>query len=153
METLQFDNIKTFESLEEESSSNQFLQANTKPVSMDHLSQDCIIPVFAKDNESTIAHNQFIEVVQEAVQNAFSQETVLSPAIRVSHPIKGRTPDAIGKPVNMLTEDEKTVYYERMAFIIEIPSIRDTISGNELSLTVGGVRAYNQENLYSKRTF
>jgi len=154
MDTLQFDNIETIEAFEEQSSSNdQFLQANTKPVSMEHIKEDCIIPVFAKDNESTVAHSQFIEVVQDAVQNAFSQETVLSPAIRVSHPIKGRIPDAVGKPASTLTEDEKTVYYERMAFIIEIPSIRDTISGSELSLTVGGVRAYNQENLYSKRTF
>jgi hypothetical protein len=39
-----------------------------------------------------------------------------------------------------------------MAFIIKIPSITDIVNGNELSLTVGGVRSYNQENLYSKKT-
>ena len=38
-----------------------------------------------------------------------------------------------------------------MAFIIRIPGICDTINGNELSLTIGGVRAYNQENLYNKK--
>ncbi|CAA7392587.1 DUF3871 family protein [Chryseobacterium fistulae] len=44
-------------------------------------------------------------------------------------------------------------YFERMAFIIKIPAITDSINSNELSLTVGGVRAYNQENLYNKKTF
>ena len=39
-----------------------------------------------------------------------------------------------------------------MAFIIKVPSITDIVNGNELSLTIGGVRAYNQENLYSKKS-
>ena len=42
---------------------------------------------------------------------------------------------------------------ERMMFCIEIPTIYEDIAGNRLNLTVGGVRAYNQENLYSKKTF
>jgi hypothetical protein len=36
-----------------------------------------------------------------------------------------------------------------MAFTIEIPSIQENINGNKLSLTVGGVKAYNLENLNS----
>jgi hypothetical protein len=36
-----------------------------------------------------------------------------------------------------------------MAFIIEIPSIQEDINGNRISLTVGGVKAYNLENLNS----
>ena len=35
-----------------------------------------------------------------------------------------------------------------MAFIIRIPGITETINGNKLSLTVGGVRSYNLENLF-----
>lgn len=38
-----------------------------------------------------------------------------------------------------------------MAFVIEIPSISDTINGNQLNLVVGGVKAYNLDNLYSKK--
>ena len=45
----------------------------------------------------------------------------MMPSIRVSHQIKGRVPSAIGKPVKELKENEKTIYYERMAFLIEIP--------------------------------
>jgi hypothetical protein len=39
-----------------------------------------------------------------------------------------------------------------MAFIVEIPSIRDNVNGNELSLTIGGVRSYNLENLNGKKS-
>jgi len=39
-----------------------------------------------------------------------------------------------------------------MAFLIKIKSICTEIEDNNLSLTVGGVRAYNLENLYSKKS-
>lgn len=38
-----------------------------------------------------------------------------------------------------------------MAFCLEIPSISEDIDGSSLNLTIGGVRAYNHENLYSKK--
>ena len=38
-----------------------------------------------------------------------------------------------------------------MAFIMEIPTITDTISGNQLNLTIGGVKAYNIDNLYNRK--
>ncbi len=129
-----------------------FIEANTKSVSLSHLEKDCIIPVFSKDNEKTIAHFEFINVVQNAVNKIFHHHQVTQPEIRISHQIKGRIPSAIHKPVKELLDNEKTIYYERMAFIMRIPSITDTINGNELSLTIGGVRAYNTENLYSKKT-
>jgi hypothetical protein len=40
-----------------------------------------------------------------------------------------------------------------MAFVFRIPSITANINGNLLVLTVGGVRAYNTENLYNKKSF
>ena len=152
MELLQLEMIKPQGIVPEVSSSDGFIQANTKPVDHKKLKRDCIIPVFAKDNETTISHPQFIETVGESVNQFFSGETILSPAVRVSHPIKGRIPEAMEKPVNLLTEDEKTIYYERMAFLYEIPSIRDEVGGNDISLTVGGIRAYNNENLYGRKT-
>ncbi|HRF24878.1 MAG TPA: DUF3871 family protein, partial [Chitinophagaceae bacterium] len=48
-------------------------------------------------------------------------------------------------------EYEKTLYFERMGFIIEIPSISDTIDGNKLSLTIGGVKSHASDNLYNKK--
>ena len=129
-----------------------FIEANTQEVDLIHLSNDCIIPVFSKDNEKTIAHQEYIQVVMDAVKKAFPQQSLSVPEIRVSHQIKGRSPNAIYKSAKDLLDEDKTVYYERMAFIVKIPGITETIGGNELTLTVGGVRAYNQENLYSKKT-
>lgn len=130
-----------------------FILANTIDVPIDHLRDDCIIPVFSKDNEKTIAHQEFIDVVINAVHRAFPNEEITQPEIKVSHQIKGRTPDAIHLNVKDLLEHQKTIYYERMAFIIKIPTIKDSINGNELFLTLGGVRSYNLENLYNKKTF
>ena len=50
----------------------------------------------------------------------------------------------------MLDED-KTIYYERMMFCFEIPTIHEDIEGNRLNLRIGGVRSYNHENLYSRK--
>lgn len=130
-----------------------FIEANTLEVGLQHLKQDCVIPVFSKDNERTIAHQEFIEIAQECAQQVFPNHIFDAPEIRVSHQIKGRTPSAINKSVKELLDHEKTIYYERMAFIMRIPSITETINGNEIALSIGGVRAYNQENLYSKKSF
>lgn len=138
--------------IEEEISSDQFMHANTQPILNTELRGGCIIPVFSKDNESTISHSEFIETTFLSAQKFFGNERILQPAIRVSHPIKGRIPEAMGKPAKDLAEDEKTLYFERMAFVLEIPGIRDTVCGNSLSLTIGGVRAYNHENLYNRKT-
>ena len=130
-----------------------FIEANTIEVELNHLRNDCIVPVFSKDNERTISHNEFIQVAQECASEVFPNQIFDTPEIRVSHQIKGRVPSAVNKPVKELLNHERTVYYERMAFIMRIPSITETINGNDIALTIGGVRAYNQENLYSKKTF
>lgn len=129
-----------------------FMVANTVPIDIDVMGKTHTIPVFAKDNESTLCHNEFIDTVQYVAQQIFGGEQILKPAVRVSHPIKGRIPSAVGKPAKELLEHEKTLYYERMAFAIEIPSIRDNIAGNGLNLTIGGVRAYNLSNMHSRKS-
>lgn len=128
-----------------------FIEANIINVSYKHLKEDCIIPVFAKDNEQTISHSEFVDQAFEVVKKVFPKNQISIPNIRVSHIIKGRTPDAMGVPVSNLRDNQKTIYYERMAFVLYLPEIIKTISGNRLMLTVGGVRAYNHENLYGKK--
>lgn len=130
-----------------------FVEANTEEVSLSFLKNKCIVPVFTKDNETTLSHQEFIDSVRNVVRSIFPNEIIEEPEIRVSHQIKGRTPDAIYVPVKDLQEHQKTTYYERMAFIIRIPSITESINGNTLALTVGGVRALNTENLYNKKTY
>ena len=129
-----------------------FIEANTKEVEMSHLKDDCIIPVFSKDNEVTVSHQSFIETILEAARSVFPSEQLTDPSIRVSHVVKGRIPEAIHKPVSQLLESDKTIYYERMMFCFEIPSIHQDIGGCRLNLTIGGVRAYNEQNLYSRKS-
>lgn len=132
---------------------SSFIEANTESVSLSHLKEKCVVPVWTKDNEITLSHQEFIETAMSAIATIFPNEAIGTPEIRVSHQIKGRTPDALHIAAKDLQEHQKTSYYERMAFIVRIPGITETINGNQLSLTIGGVRAYNQENLYSRKTY
>jgi hypothetical protein len=127
-----------------------FIEANTLEVSFEEVNNNHIIPVFVKDNEPLISHAEFIETTRELTWELFNKEDILFPEIRVSHPVKGRIPEAKDKPAQLLEDWEKTLYYERMAFIIEIPSICEQVGGNTLSLTIGGVKTYHLDNLYSR---
>lgn len=129
-----------------------FIEANTTEVSLSHLQNECTIPVFVKDNECTISHFEFIDSAKEVIEDILQFKGVLKPDIRVSHVIKGRIPTAIAKPAQELLDEEKTIYYERCAFVIEIPEISEVINGNKLNLAIGGVRSHNQENLFSKKS-
>ena len=128
-----------------------FILANTVECPLNEIKYEHIIPVFVKDNEPAINHSDFIEVVQEVAQTFYRGETFLPASIRVSHPIKGRIPEARLKQAKDLLENEKTLYYERMAFVMEIPTITEDVSGNQLNLTIGGIKAYNLDNLYNRK--
>ncbi len=135
---------------EESIAEKHFITANTIAGNLIEMKEHHLIPVFSKDNEPTISHTDFIETVLELTADIYSGEHILKPIVRLSHPIKGRVPEAKNKAANELFEWEKTIYYERMAFAIEIPSIQAEVDGNILSLTVGGVKSYSLDNLYSK---
>lgn len=128
-----------------------FITANTIECTLEEIRNSHVIPVFVKDNEPVISHADFIESTMELAADIFHGEAILSPSIRLSHEIKGRVPEAKHKPAKELLEHERTLYYERCAFIIEIPTIREDVAGNSLTLTLGGVKAYNLDNLYSKK--
>jgi hypothetical protein len=128
-----------------------FIEANTTPITRDELEYKHIIPVFGKDNEPTISHQEFIETVVECTELAIPSINIGECEIRGSHPIKGRVAEARHKVSKELLEHEKTLYFERMMFCINIPSITETIGDERLSLTVGGVKCYSQDNLYSSK--
>lgn len=128
-----------------------FITANTSVSTIRELKDKHLIPVFVKDNQPVISQADFVDLTGDIVKHIFPKEDIHQPLIRVSHPIKGRIPDAKDKPAHLLTEEEKTLYYERMAFIMEIPTISEDINGNRLSLTIGGIKAYNLDNLYSRK--
>lgn len=129
-----------------------FIEANTTEVTLSHLRNECIIPTFAKDNEVCISHQNFIESVYEATKDFYHGETVENPNIRVSHIVKGRIPEAINKRVDQLLESDKTMYYERMIFNIEVPTIHQDVCGNQLNLSITGCKSYARDNLSGKMT-
>jgi len=139
------------ESSKENSTERIFIRANTIPGTLDEIRNKHVIPVFVKDNEPLISQADFIETAMGAVSQCYYGDQILKPSIRLSHPIKGRVPDARDKPPAELHDWEKTIYYERMMFAIEIPSIAVEINGNLITLTIGGVKSYNQDNLYNKK--
>jgi len=128
-----------------------FIEANTIELGYKEIKEKHIVPVFAKNNEPAISHAEFIDVVSEAATTCFGN-TSPSTDVRISHPIKGRIPEAIHKSAKELLENEKTIYYERMAFIIELENIFQNVDGSLLKLTAGGVKAFNQDNLYGSKS-
>ena len=90
---------------------SSFIEANTTAVAMEEVRHKHIIPVFAKTNEPLISHAEFIDAAISIASEIFNGEQVISPQIRVSHPVKGRIPDAKDKPAIELMEWKKTLYY------------------------------------------
>lgn len=123
-----------------------FIEANTIEAKLSDVRERHIIPTY-KDSTPLISHADFVDVVDDVVHQIFAPERIASPEIRVSHPILGRIPEAKDKKTSELEDWEKTTYYERMAFVIQIPSISDTVAEQPVCLTVGGVRKYDGTSL------
>lgn len=124
-----------------------FLEANTNAITIEELTEQCVVPTWA-NQELTISHQDFISTVHDAACNVFAGETINNPEIRVSHIVRGRIPSALNKRSSELLESEKTQFYQRLAFAFTIPSIHECINGQRLELCVGGVRNYSDLNLY-----
>lgn len=133
------------------STTKPFIVSNTEEVSLQELKHNHIIPVYVKDNEPLVSHYDFIEAAWDVAAHVYGEDNLAFPSVRVSHPIKGRVPEARKKPASELQEWEKTIYYERAMFLIEIPCNYDEVDGNVVSLTIGGVKAYNLDNLYNRK--
>ena len=143
--------IETTAEVIPENKRKTFIEANTIPVSLAHLKNECIIPTY-RDNEKTISHYELVDTLNFCVNHHFKGSSTLEPQIRVSHQINGRISQALHKKVSELEDWEKTRYYERMMFVIEVPSITQEVNGNRLNLSIAGVRALNHESLFSKKT-
>jgi hypothetical protein len=131
-------------------SNGNFIEAGTQQVSLHHLKTECLTP-FYSDNMPSISHAEFINATSELVHTNFPNVEVFQPNIKISHTMQGRVAAAIGKSIKELTPEEKTIYYQRLAFMIELPTLTENVNNNSLSLVVGGVRALNKENLFSKK--
>lgn len=126
-----------------------FIESNTQEISLEELTERNIIPTFS-DNSLTISHQNFISAVTRVASNVFGELTPVE--LRVSHPIIGRIPSAQHKKAYELTEKEKTVFYQRIAFCCHVLNLTRTINGQTVNLCIGGVRAYNEDKLYSRKS-
>lgn len=151
MEALQLQPVRT-EQIEEVVAlppSSPFIEANTVQLTLDEIRSKHIIPTY-RNNERLISVAEFIDTCNTVVQKLYPNEMILEPNIRLSHLIQGRIPEAKYKNVSELEERETTLFYERCAFYIEVPSIQTDIAGNTLSLMVGGTKSYNLDNVNGK---
>lgn len=124
-----------------------FIESNTQAITLAELTENNIIPTFS-DNSLTISHQNFIGAVTTMAEKVFGELTPVE--CRVSHPIIGRVPSAQYKKASELTDDEKTVFYQRMAFVCHVKDLTRSINGQTVHLCVGGVRAYNEDKLYNR---
>lgn len=118
---------------------------NCSAVALQEIKESHLIPVHTRDNSALISQSSLIDLTYDIVKELGFSDISL-PAVRVSHAIKGRTPEARHKAKGDLLPHEQTLYYERMIFLYKINSIKRMINGNELSLIVGGIKAYNLDN-------
>ena len=126
-----------------------FIESNTQAISIEELATRCIVPTFS-DNSLTIAHQNAIAAVYKAAEDVFGELT--PPEIRVSHAINGRVASAIHKPTKDLTDEEKTIFYQRLAFVAHVKSMTRVVAGSEVHLCIGLCRCYNQDKLYSRKS-
>jgi hypothetical protein len=122
-----------------------FIEANTLPVTLDELKNDHIIPVFTRDNTPLISQSELIELFSDQMERVYGNASDLE--IRVSHPIKGRIPSARNKKAIDLLPHEKTLYYQRMMFIVKISNTAHHLNGQKIELIAGGIKAYNQDRI------
>ena len=133
--------------LELENKHPNFIESNTQAITLEEIADKSIVPTFS-DNTLTISHQDFCMAVYKAAEEVFGQLTPIE--CRVSHPINGRIPSALNKRANELTDSEKTIYYQRLAWVAKVGNLVRNINGQEIHLTIGGVRAYSDDKLYNR---
>ena len=126
-----------------------FIESNTSAVTLEELTEKCIVPTFA-DNTLTISHSVFIKSVIEAGQTIFGELTPVE--IRASHKILGRIPSALHKKISEIADSERTMYFQRMAFVCHVAGLTRFINGQPVHLCIGGVRAYNEDKLFGRES-
>lgn len=132
---------------EEDGQHPNFIESNTSAITLEELSTRNIIPTFS-DNTLTISSQNFITATAKMAEQVFGELTPVE--IRVSHPIIGRIPSAQHKKASELLDEEKTVFYQRLAWCCHVRNITRYINGHIIHLCIGGIRAYSEDKLYNK---
>lgn len=126
---------------EENAEHPNFIESNTQAITIEELANKCIVPTFS-DNTLSIAHQNAIASVYKAAEEVFGELT--PPECRVSH-----VASALHKSAKDLTDDEKTLFYQRIAFVAHVKSLTRSVAGQPVELTIGMCRSY-EDKLYSR---
>lgn len=124
-----------------------FIESNTAAISLEDLATKCIVPTFG-DMSLTISHQNYMASVCKAASEVFGPLTPIE--CRVSHPIIGRVPSALYKKPSEVLDSEKTLFYQRLAWISHVRGLSRQINGQTVFLTIGGTRAYSEDRLYGR---
>lgn len=127
-----------------------FIEGPSSEISMEELTYRNIIPTFS-DNSLTISHQKFIETTRKAAEVIFGSGNITGAETRCSHPIIGRIPSAQHKKASDLLDEEKTIFYQRLAWIAQVCNFTSSINGQSVSLTIGGTRSYHEDKLYARQ--
>ena len=140
------DDIIEAEVIEEDWGDNHpnFIESNTQGITLEELQTKNVIPTFI-DGTLTLSHQNFIGAVKSVAEKVFGELTPVE--CRVSHPIIGRIPSAQHKKASELTDADKTVFFQRLAFCCHVKNLTKSINGQSVHLCIGGVRAYNEDKL------
>lgn len=126
-----------------------FIESNTQAVTYEDLKSD-YVPSFGGDSELTIPHANFIDVVRRSAETVFGEVSDFD--ARVSHPVVARKQEALYKKQEDLKDEDTTRFFQRMCFIYKVKNLTRQINGQEVNLIIGGVRSYNEDKLYGKKS-
>ena len=126
-----------------------FIESNTQAITLEDLATKCVVPTFG-DMSLTISHQNFMASVCKAADDIFGDITPVE--CRVSHPIIGRIPSALHKKASEVTDEEKTLFYQRLAWISHIKGLAREVNGQTVFLTIGGTRSYSEDKLYGRQS-
>jgi len=143
--------VEPFPVATEEEAPLPFIEANSAAVSWKELTEESILPSYA-DGEIVVPHSHFIQALVMAAHDALPQDTFGPVEIRASHLTQGRVPSAIYKKTSELLESDKTKYWERICFCVQITSRQTTILGEPCTLTFGGCRSLQDINFHSRKS-
>lgn len=136
---------------EEQEEIPAFIEANTSAVTWKDITEDSILPSYA-DGEIVVPHSHFIQAVVMAAHDALPNDTFGPLEMRASHLTQGRIPSAIYKKTSELLESDKTKYWERICFCVQVKSRQTNILGEPATLTFGGCRSLQECNFHSRKT-
>ncbi len=140
-------NEQTDSFVEQQETQNPFILGSTSSIELNDLEQNYLTPVYAKDCSEVISHGNFIRTLLAAVKAHFPNETVAEPKIRVSHQLMMRNQSGVGKLIEQLDDLDTSSYFQRLITMIEIPSIKQNVNGNELNLQVVAIHSFHELNL------